>query len=261
MQNDSPTSAQPKLLKVIACEIAVRELCHIAATSPNIVDFEFLTQGYHDTPAAGRVEIQKRIDAVPEGKFDAIVLGYGLCSSILTGLTTAHTPLIIPRAHDCITFFLGSKERYQEFFDANPGTYYYTSGWLECARRRNMGGGDNRNIFLPAPSQAGVSSAYEQWVKKYGEEKAKYLMEVMGEWTANYSHGTLIDFDFTKPLKLKEQVQQICADRKWTFSETEGHLGLLRRLLDGDWQESEVLVVKPGQKVGPVFDGNIIGVE
>ena len=245
MQNDSPTSAQPKLLKVIACEIAVRELCHIAATSPSIVDFEFLTQGYHDTPAAGRVEIQKRIDAVPEGKFDAIVLGYGLCSSILTGLTTAHTPLIIPRAHDCITFFLGSKERYQEFFDANPGTYYYTSGWLECARRRNMGGGDNRNIFLPAHSQAG----------------AKYLMEVMGEWTANYSHGTLIDFDFTKPLKLKEQVQQICADRKWTFSETEGHLGLLRRLLDGDWRENEVLVVKPGQKVGPVFDGNIIGVE
>ena len=157
MQNESPTPALPKLLKVIACEIAVRELCHIAATSPSIVDFEFLTQGYHDTPAAGRVEIQKRIDAVPKGKFDAIVLGYGLCSNILTGLTTAHTPLIIPRAHDCITFFLGSKERYQEFFDANPGTYYYTSGWLECLRRRGEKS-PPANAAFNAASSATVTS-------------------------------------------------------------------------------------------------------
>jgi hypothetical protein len=255
-----PPPAQ-KLLKVIACEIAVREFCHLAATAPNIVEFEFLTQGYHDTPAAGRAELQKRIDAVPQGKFDAIVLGFGLCSNILTGLTSSHTPLVIPRAHDCITFFLGSKERYQELFDANPGTYYYTSGWLECGRRRQIGGADSRSFFMPAHSQAGVASAYEAWVKKYGEEKARYLMEVMGEWATNYSHGTLIDFDFTKPLKLDRQVRQICQERGWNFTETKGELGLLRRLLDGDWRESEVLVVKPGQKVGPVFDGNIVGAE
>ncbi len=93
--------------KVIACEIAFRELCYAAAQSRNLIDFEFLTQGYHDIPATGRTEIQKRIDAVPAGRYEAIVLGYGLCSNILTGLTTAHTPLVIPRAHDCITFFLG----------------------------------------------------------------------------------------------------------------------------------------------------------
>jgi len=94
-------------LKVIACEIAARELYHTAARSRNLVDLELLTQGHHDTPRTGQVEIQKRIDAVPAGKYDAIVLGYGLCSSILTRLSTAHTTLVIPRAHDCITFFLG----------------------------------------------------------------------------------------------------------------------------------------------------------
>ena len=94
---DEPTA---KLYKVIACEIAVREICQVAATSRNILDLEFLPQGYHDTPAKGQVEIQKRIDAVPEGKYDAILLGYGLCSSILTGLRTRHTRLVIPRAHD-----------------------------------------------------------------------------------------------------------------------------------------------------------------
>ena len=42
--------------KVIACEIAFRELCYAAAKSRNLIDFEFLTQGYHDIPGTGRTE-------------------------------------------------------------------------------------------------------------------------------------------------------------------------------------------------------------
>lgn len=245
------------LIKLVACEIAVREFCFAAATSKNIIDPEFLPQGYHDTPNSGRTEVQKRIDAVPEGKYDAIVLGYGLCSSILAGLRTRHTRMVIPRAHDCITFFLGSKERYQECFDANPGTYYYTCGWMECSRRRSSRDGQSSPAML-FPAQGGVSAAYESWVQKYGEEKAKYLLEVMGEWTAGYTHGTLIDYEFTKPLKLAEQVQRICAERGWQFSELAGDLGLFQRMLDGDWRESEVLVLEPGQEVMQAHDGSII---
>lgn len=247
--------------KVIACEIAFRELCHAAAQSRHLIDFEFLTQGYHDTPAAGRSEIQKRIDAVPAGKYDAIILGYGLCSNILTGLTTAHTRLVIPRAHDCITFFLGSKERYREFFDAHPGTYYYTSGWLECAKRRGEKGPVWGGASLPAGSNANLKAAYDQWVAKYGEDQAKYLMEEMSRWTDSYSHGTLINFDFAKHLDLRAQVERICAERGWQFDEADGDLGLLQRLLDGEWGESEFLVVRPGQKVVATFDEKVVGVE
>ncbi len=257
----TPNEPTPKYYKVIACEIAVREICYATALSPNIIDLEFLTQGYHDTPNIGRAEIQKRIDAVPAGKYEAILLGYGLCSNILTGLTTQHTPLVIPRAHDCITFFLGSKERYREFFDANPGTYYYTSGWIECVRRRNPTGDASKNIFLPAQTQVGVNAAYQQWVAKYGEEKAKYLLEVMGEWTANYNRGVLIDYEFTKPLRLREQVQKICSERSWDFSEVNGDLGLFQRLVNGDWRDREVLVLKPGEKVVTAFDEKIIAAE
>ena len=108
-------------LKMIACEIAARELYYTAARSAHLVDLELLTQGHHDTPATGREAIQDRINAVPADKYDAIVLGYGLCSNILVGLTTRHTRLVIPRAHDCITFFLGSKARYQQCFADHPG--------------------------------------------------------------------------------------------------------------------------------------------
>src|SRR5215831_9487195 len=97
------------LLKVIACEIAVREFCYTAARSPNIIDLEFVDQGHHDMPCAGCKDLQDRINRVPAAKYDAIILGYGLCSNLVAGLSTPHTPLVIPRAHDCITLFLGSK--------------------------------------------------------------------------------------------------------------------------------------------------------
>ncbi len=246
-------------LKVIACEIAFREICHLAADSPHLLDLEFLTQGYHDIPATGRVEIQKRIDAVPAGKYDAIILGYGLCSSILTGLTTAHTRLVIPRAHDCITFFAGSKERYQELFSARPGTYYYTSGWLECAQRRGEKGPVWGGASLPAGANASLRAAYDGWVVKFGEDQAKYLLEEMGRWSNHYTHGTLIQFEFVKQLRLAEQVRQICQDRAWEYEEIPGDLGLLQRVLSADWRPEEVLMVEPGQKVVPTNDENIIG--
>ena len=246
------------LLKVIACEIAVRELYWAAARSQNLVDLEFLTQGHHDTPCTGRLEIQKRIDAVPAAKYDAIILGYGLCSNILTGLTTTHTPLVVPRAHDCITFFLGSKERYQEVFTKRPGTYYYTSGWLECAKRRGEQGSVWGGAGLPAGANTNLKAAYEDWAKKYGEDQARYLLEEMSRWTDAYSHGALINFEFTKHLGLREQAQKICAERGWQYDEIEGDPGLFERLLAGGWADADFLTVRPEQKVTPTFDEKVI---
>jgi hypothetical protein len=246
-------------LKVIACEIAVRELYFTAAKSKNLVDLEFLTQGYHDTPATGCVEIQKRINAVPAGKYDAIVLGYALCSSILNGLTTPHTQLVIPRAHDCITFFLGSKDRYQQCFNDRPGTYYFSSGWLEYAKRRTDKGSIWGGASVPANANLNFKAAYDTWLQKYGEERANYLLEEMSRWTDNYSHGTLIDFDFLEDLELRKQVEKICADKKWQYDELKGDLKLLENLLAGNWPEADFLIIRPGQKVVATFDEKIIG--
>ncbi len=53
-------------------------------------------------------------------------------------------------------------------------------------------------------------------------------MEVMERCTNNYTHGVLIDFDFTQRLNLREQVQRICAQRGWEFEEVAGDIGLLQ---------------------------------
>lgn len=247
-------------LKVIACEIAAREFYYTAARSPHIVDLEFLTQGHHDTPATGREDVQRHIDGVPTGKYDAILLGYGLCSNILVGLTTAHTKLVIPRAHDCITFFLGSKERYQQCFTERPGTYYYTSGWLECAKRRGEKGMIWGGASLPASANLSLKASYDEWVRKYGEDQAKYLFEEMSRWTNAYSHGTLIDFDFLAHLKMCDEVRRICAEKGWQYDELPGDLRLLQKMVDGDWPEADFLLVPPGKKVVATFDEKVIGV-
>lgn len=246
-------------LKVIACEIAARELYYAASRSPNLIDFELLTQGYHDTPNTGRTELQKRIDDVPPGKYDAVILGYGLCSSILTGIEAKATQLVIPRAHDCITFFLGSKERYQQCFSERPGTYYFSSGWLEYAKRRGAKGTLWGGASVPANSNLSLRTAYEQWLQKYGEERAKFLLEEMSRWTENYTHGTLVHFDFLSHLDFRQQVQKICAEKGWEYEELKGDLSLVQRLLDGEWREADFLIVPPGQKVIATFDENVIG--
>jgi hypothetical protein len=249
-----------RFFKVIACEIALREICHVAARSRNLVDPEFLTQGLHDRPGLGREEIQRRIDAVPGGKYDAILVGYGLCGNILQGLQARHTPLVVPRGHDCITFFLGSKERYRRMSEDRVGTYFYTSGWLEGLRRRGEKGAAPDARFLPTRAGAAgdTRALFDGWVEKYGEERARYLLETMDEWTRHYTHGALIDFDFTESLRLEERVKAICTQLGWKFETVAGDLGLLQRWVDGDWNADDFLVVRPGEQIVPSHADSII---
>ena len=68
-------------------------------------------------------EVQRLIDESDNGSYDAILLGYGLCGNGTRGLKTARTPLVMMRGHDCISFLLGSGERFREINDSIPGIY------------------------------------------------------------------------------------------------------------------------------------------
>jgi hypothetical protein len=246
--------------RILACEIALREIAYAVARSPNIVDLEFVSQGLHDHPQAGREELQRRVDAVPAGRYNAVLIGYALCGNIVNGLKARHTPLVVPRAHDCITFFLGSRERYQSLSESLPGAYYYTAGWMECLRRRGEASPPGHPALLPtrAGAAAATNATYEHWVAKYGEDSARHLLEVMNRWTENYTHGVFIDFDFARTLHLREQVQNICAQRGWQFEEVEGDLRLLQRWVDGEWDPESFLVVPPRHEVVASYDDQVI---
>src|SRR5579872_1600125 len=118
-------------LKLISCEVFYREFNTVVARSPHTIDAEYLPKGLHDIGTKGMSEcLQEKINGV-DASYDAILMGYGLCNNGIVGLSSPHTKIVVPRAHDCITLFLGSKERYMDYFENNPGVFFQTTGWIE----------------------------------------------------------------------------------------------------------------------------------
>ena len=92
------------------------------------------SKGLHDRGArAMRAGLQAAIDEAEAQaeKYDAIALGYGLCGNGLAGLEARSVPLVLPRAHDCITLLMGSRARFESYFQDHPGVYYRSAGWVE----------------------------------------------------------------------------------------------------------------------------------
>jgi len=240
-------------VRAIACEIAYRELCFLAAQARNIVDLCFLPKGLHDleTPAM-RAAIQETIDATPTGTYDAIVLGYGLCSRGTVGLKARPAPLVMPRAHDCITFFLGSAERYQREFDQHPGTYYRTTGWSE----RSFAALDGR-----VRDRLGLNRTYDDLVRQYGEDNARYIYELTTGWERYYERIAYIELGLGGQLGHGSRAEQEAEGRGWRFVTLPGDLGLLARLLDGPWDADDFLVVPAGQVVVATNDARVLAAQ
>jgi len=227
---------------IISCNVLWREICHFASLSKNCFTFNYLPQGLHDTPDLLRTELQKAIDAAPDTA-DAILIGYGLCSNGLAGITARKTKLVAFRAHDCITCLLGSKELYAEYFDKHPGTYWYSPGWIESGHQ---------------PGKERVDKLLATYAEKYGEENADYLMEMEQGWFKKYSRAAYIDMGITDSSDYIKYTKE-CADfLKWEYDELKGSSKLIVDILEGNWNEKDFLVVNPGQSIKASNDSTII---
>ena len=238
-----------KRFKLIACEIVYRELCMLAAEARHIVDVEFLRKGLHDAGKEKMLgQIQQTVSAVETENYDAILLGYARCSDGLAGLKAGDLPLVIPRAHDCITFFFGSNQAYQEYFSAHPGTYFRTTGWTERA------GHDDDSVM----AQLGLDRTFEEYAAKYGRENAEFIMESMGGWTQEYEFLTYIDMGMARDQEYAERAREEAKERGWEFQLLKGDMGLMRDLVEGNWDEERFLVVEPGQEIAVDNGGGIM---
>ena len=241
-------NAQTGRYKLIACEILYRELCYCTALSKNVIDLTFLPKGLHDLGEEKMsARLQEELDRVDPQRYQAVLLGYALCSNGIRGLRSP-LPMVVPRAHDCITLLLGSKERYLEVFNSNPGTYFESTGWVE--RDEAAEGGISE--------QLGLRKSYEDYAAEYGEDNARYLMEVLGDGLRNYSAYAYIGSGFGDFRHYERITEEDARTRGWSYSRLEGDLSLLRRLVDGPWEEKDFLVVPPGSTLGPSHDGAII---
>jgi len=243
-------------LKLIACEIFYREFCAAAARSVNRVDVEFVTKGLHDIGQAGMsARLSETLAAVDESQYDAILLGYGLCSNGVLGLAARGVPLVIPRAHDCITFFLGDRRRYLDYFQSHPGVYFKTSGWIE------RGEGLAQFGLESIPRQSGMGPAGDALIAKYGEANGRFLFQQLGDMTRNYTVLTFIEMGIEPDDRFERQARAEAAERGWTFEKLAGDMALFQRLVDGPWDAERFLVVPPGRRVAASFDEGVVKVE
>ncbi|MDF2613989.1 MAG: hypothetical protein K0S71_1775 [Clostridia bacterium] len=242
-----------KRYRVIACEIMFREISFCAAKCKNIVDITFMSKGLHDIGQIKMSEaLQQAIDEINSSEYDAILLAYGLCNNGITGLKSS-LPIVVPRAHDCITLLMGSRDRYQEYFNNNPGTYFKSTGWVE---REKSIGANGQNMM----NQLGMNNTYQEYVELYGEENALYLMETLGDWTSHYKKMAYIDTQVGDFSHYKQISKSQAAEKGWDYEEVEGSTSLLMKLLDGEWGEEDFLFVPALHQIEATHRSDIIKV-
>ncbi len=236
-------------LQLIVCKVLQREAYFCAARSGNIIDIVLMEQGLHTEPDRLRCELRKALNRTTDmqgNPYDASLLGYGLCGKGIIGLS-ANIPIVVPRAHDCITLLLGSKKRFKKYFDSHNGTYWYSPGWIETGA---------------GPGRERSENLYETFKQKYGDAKARYLAEIEQEWTKKYNRAVYIDWGLGNNNSYIQYSKNSAASLGWEYDQLIGDPCLLQRLLDGCWQDSEFLVVKPGQKISEdITSEGIIKVE
>jgi len=243
-------------LKLLSCEIFYREMCAAIARSPHTVDVEFLPKGLHDVGQEGMLErLQTAVARVDVFKYDAVAFGYGLCNNGIVGLKAPLIPLVVPRAHDCITLFLGSRQRYLEYFYAHPGVFFKTTGWIE----RGEDAGELSQLAIGR--KMGLDSSLEDLVAKYGEDNAQYLYEELARATRNYAQLTFIEMGVEPDGNFERRTRDEATRRGWKFEKVQGDLSLIQRLVDGLWDEGEFLVVPPGGTIVARYEDGIIAAE
>ena len=214
-----------KRLKVIACEVSFRELSFCASKVDNIIDFTFMPRKLHIVGSKNmRETLQSEIDNVDIDKYDAILLAYGLCGCGVVGLTS-ELPIIIPKAHDCISFLLGSREKYSDLKMLYPKAFYFSSGWIE------------RDII---PNDNTLSESFDM-----------YKSMIDDVIFINTSVGNIGTY--------RSEINEFAKNLEANYTEINGDGSLLFNFLNGDWDEDYFTIVEPDCEIMATNDDNIIG--
>lgn len=238
-------SATPRApCALIACKVVEPEIAALGGDTAHFVRREFFEIGLHDRPGELRATLAAAIArAEADPAVQDIVLVYGLCGLALVDLAPKRCRLIVPRAHDCMTFFLGSKERYAACLAREPAAYWYAPGWDRAGR-------------LPGPDRD--ARLREEFTQRYGPEAAADLLEAERETRAHYTTAIYTDLAQPGDEAHLAHAKNCAAALGWKFDHQPGDPSLLRDLLTGDWDSARFLIVEPGQRIAHSVDAAVI---
>ena len=241
-------------LRAIICEVFTREIEDILPRCANQVDVEIVTMGLHDLGASMTPLLQQRIDPADTSGYDAIILGYALCGRGTDGLRAGRTPLVLPRAHDCIGVLMGSRQKHQAYFENHPGVYYRSRGWIDFQRA----GQRLQPAWATGRGQLGERRTLEELIAQYGEDNGKFLFEQFNAYRRKYSGLTYISTGPSGEEASREKAREESQREGWVFEEVSGSRRLLEQLVNGEWSAEDFLIVPPGATVRASFNDGIV---
>lgn len=223
-----PQSKRPVV--IIACQI-MQSMFQGLLPPELSQDVTYMDYGLHRHPQRMTWTLQDAIDSVQTPSL--IVLGYGLCGNGLDGIKAGPHTLLVPRADDCIAILLGSRSAYMRQFEATPGTYYLSKGWLE--------------------SGSHPLKEYLEYREKYGEKDAAWIMDQQYQ---HYERLVLVahnsqDLEAYRPQAL--EVAQYCQQWGMRYEEILGSDAFVRRLIEAalnpEQAGDDFVIVPPGGEV------------
>lgn len=230
-------------IAVIACAVLEREVELYARGAEHIRDVRIVEMGLHERPARLREQLQAHLDEFgARADIEAIALVYGLCGLGTAGLQ-ARKPFVIPRAHDCITIFMGGKELFAEQRKRSPGAYYYSPGW-------------NRARRVPGPER--LEALRAAYAETLGPDAVADLLEAEREQWAACDTAAFIDLGTDDAAAACAAARRCARWLGWKFERLAGDPGLLRDLLWCAWDRGRFQVVRPGMCLAHVADGGIM---
>ena len=236
---------------LIGCEVLLRELADAIARSPHTIDVEFLPKGLHDLGGARmREALQAAVDRADPARHEAVLMGYALCGNGLDRLEARRVTLVAPRAHDCITLLMGSRERYDTYCGTHTGVFFRSTGWLERGR-------DIEQLAR----LAGTDFTLADLIAKYGEDNGRYLYEEFTSYQKHYRQLTFIETGLEPDGRFEQETRDEAAEKNWEFEKIAGDLTLFRKLVGGDWNPEDFLVVEPGGRIVASYDEGVIKAE
>ncbi len=234
-------------ISVISCAVLEPEVRHFLRDNPRVRDLVFIPLALHEDPARLQQELQRAVQrAEANPAVEAIVLVFGLCGRGVENIRHERCPIILARAHDCTTLFLGDKDRYAAYVKDNPGTYWYNPGFIRGGK-------------IPGPDRE--DRLREEFGRKFDPEDVEFLIEQDREGLAHYNRATYVSMDLGDTRKDEEYTQSCAACRNWGYDRVPGNPELLQALLRGDWDEKRFLIVPPRHVIRLSADESIIRAE
>jgi hypothetical protein len=224
-------SALEKLpVVVIACQVLQNMLERLLPA--NLAEqVTYMDYGLHRVPNNMTGTLQAAIDKIEQPSL--VVLGYGLCGNGLDGIKAGLHTLLVPRADDCIAILLGSRQAYLREFEAVPGTYYLSKGWLE--------------------SGSHPLKEYQECAEKYGLEDADWIMDQQYQHYERLVLVTHSQADMEKYRPWAQAVAHFCERWDMRYEEILGSDDFVRRLVEAatvpDNAGHDFVIIPPGGEI------------